>query len=119
MFAAAAALDPHYIVEGVSIGAVEVELHGVGEGRGTAAAIGASPAGTKAISSRCRASIKGDADWFAWTEGSLAFLLLQDDRESQLNKLNNKPCTLLPAFYVYTWMFILPTLLSLGSRSSQ
>lgn len=78
---AAAALDPQYIVEDVSTGAVEAELHGARERRGAAAAVSASPTGTRAISLSCRASTKGDADWLMWAEGSLTFLPLQDDRD--------------------------------------
>lgn len=80
--AAAAALDPHYIVEDVSAGAVEAEVHGARERRGAAAAVGAGPTGTRPIPLSRRASAKGDADWLVWAGGSLTFLPLQDDRDT-------------------------------------
>lgn len=51
---ATAALYPHDVsVETLSIGAVETEAHGAGEGGCAAAVIGASPTGARAVPPCC------------------------------------------------------------------
>lgn len=76
---AAAALDPHDIpVEALSVGAVEAEPHGAGEGGCAAVAISASPTGARAVPLCRRASGEDDSDRFLRTDSSLTPLPLLD-----------------------------------------
>lgn len=81
---AAAALDPHDVVEALSVGAVEAEPHGAGQGGGAAAAVCARPAGARAIPLCCRASGKVDAERLLWADGSLTLPPLARHRRPQL-----------------------------------
>lgn len=76
---AAAALYPHDLsVEALSVGAVEAERHSAGDGGRAAAAVAASPTGTRAVPLCGRASGEGDPDWFLGAECSLTLLPLLD-----------------------------------------
>lgn len=83
---AAAALDPHDIsVEVLTVWAVKVEPHSVGEGGRAAAVIAAGPTGARVVSLFCGASGEGDSDWFLLADSSLTlFTLLDSYRKLQV-----------------------------------
>lgn len=83
---AAAALNPHeVVVEGFSVRTLEAQPDGAGQGGRAAAAVGARPAGTRAVPRRRRAAGERYSDRIMWATRSLALLSpLADIRELQV-----------------------------------
>ena len=87
---AAAALDPHDVsVEVLSVGAVEAQQHGVGQGGRAAAAVSASPTGARAVAFGRPASGKANSDGLLGPDGSLTLLPLLDGRNRGAIKMTS------------------------------
>ena len=86
-FPAAAVLNPHNVIEALSVRTVEAKPHCTGDGGDTATTISASPTGARAIPLRCRASSKGNSNWSLWTDGSQTLPSLKDARETTTFKV--------------------------------
>lgn len=80
--ATGAALYPHDVsVETLSVGAVEMQAHGAGEGGGAAPAVCASPTGAWTVPRCCGASGEREADRLLGSDCSLTFLALLCDTD--------------------------------------
>lgn len=83
---AAAALDPHDVpVESLSIGTLETELYGAGQGRGATAAVTAGPTAARPVQLCCGASGKGESYCFLRPHCSLTLLSSLKSRKIAIN----------------------------------